>query len=57
MLVKVDETPFIYNLFASFFTWLLLVGYIVFPKAFTLLNKANALDKLRNVRKTVLTKA
>jgi hypothetical protein len=29
----------------------------VFLKAFTLLNKAKALNKLGNVRKTVLTKA
>ena len=57
MLVKVDETPFIRNLFASFFIWLLLAGYIVFPGAFTLLNKANALDELGNVGKTVLTEA
>jgi hypothetical protein len=57
MLVKVDETPFIRNLFASFFTWLLLAGYIVFPGAFTSLNKANALDELGNVGKTALTEA
>jgi hypothetical protein len=57
MLVKVNETLFIRNLFASFFTWLLLASYIVFPRAFTSLNKAKALNKLGNVRKTVFTKA
>jgi hypothetical protein len=57
MLVKVDETLFICNLLASFFTWLLLAGYIVFPKAFTSLNKGSALDELGNVRKAILTKA
>jgi hypothetical protein len=57
MLVKVDETPFIRNLLASFFTWLLLAGYIVFLRAFTSLNKGGALDELGNVGKAILTEA
>ena len=55
MLVKVDETPFIRNLFASFFIWLLLAGYIVFPGAFTSLSKAKALNEFGNVGNTILT--
>lgn len=55
MLVKVDETPFIRNIFASLFTWLLLAGYIVFPGAFTSLSNANDLNKFGNVGKAVLT--
>lgn len=57
MLVKVNETLFIRNLLASFFTWLLLAGYIVFSKAFTFINKKGALNELGNVKKAILTKA
>jgi hypothetical protein len=57
MIVKVDETLFICNLLTSFFTWLLLASYIVFPRAFMSLGNAKALNRLGNVRKIVLTQA
>ena len=39
MLLSLDAIPRLHNLLASFFTWLLLAGYVVFPATFTSLNK------------------
>jgi hypothetical protein len=57
MLVKVDQTPFIRDFLAGLFTWLLLAGYIVFPRAFKSLDNANTVNELRTVGKTVLAAA
>jgi hypothetical protein len=35
MLLALDDIPMIYNLSASFFTWILLAGFILFPGTFT----------------------
>ncbi|KXN85969.1 hypothetical protein AN958_10640 [Leucoagaricus sp. SymC.cos] len=41
MLLALDDIPMIYNLSASFFTWILLAGFILFPGTFTSLQSAN----------------
>ena len=48
MLLELDEIPRLHNIYASFFTWILLAGYIVFPATFTSLNKN---DKLAQAAK------
>ena len=35
MLLSLDQIPRLHNILASFFTWILLAGYIVFPATFT----------------------
>lgn len=35
MLLALDDIPLIYDLSASFFTWILLAGFILFPGTFT----------------------
>jgi len=35
MLLHLDKIPRIYNLGASFFTWIVLAGFVVFPGTFT----------------------
>jgi cytochrome bd-type quinol oxidase subunit 2 len=54
MLLSLDRIPRLHNILASFFTWVLLAGYIVFPATFTSLRDsaqfqnhedANAVEK------------
>ena len=46
MLLAVDKIPRIHNLAASFFTWILLAGFVLFPGTFTnLKNSGNTLTK------------
>ena len=40
LLLSLDEIPRLHNIFASFFTWILLAGYIVFPGTFTSLEES-----------------
>ncbi|EKM77588.1 hypothetical protein AGABI1DRAFT_43048, partial [Agaricus bisporus var. burnettii JB137-S8] len=35
MLLELDDIPIVYNLAASFFTWILLAGFVLFPGTFT----------------------
>lgn len=62
MLLGLDNVPKLHNILASFFTWILLAGYIVFPATFNKLNdkdldakagdnalKEQALKTVRNV--------
>jgi len=35
MLLDLDTIPRLHNIFASFFTWILLAGFIIFPGTFT----------------------
>jgi predicted histidine transporter YuiF (NhaC family) len=44
MLLAVDQIPRLHNIFASFFTWILLAGYIVFPATFTSIQKAEGVS-------------
>jgi len=37
MLLALDDIPTTYNLLASFFTWILLAGFVLFPGTFTTL--------------------
>ncbi|KAF9450368.1 hypothetical protein P691DRAFT_615808, partial [Macrolepiota fuliginosa MF-IS2] len=41
MLLAIDDIPTLYNLLASFFTWILLAGFILFPGTFTHLQSLN----------------
>ena len=45
MLLGLDNIPRLHNIFASFFTWILLAGYVVFPATFTSINKNQSLDE------------
>ena len=45
MLLQLDDIPRMHNIFASFFTWVLLAGYVVFPATFTSINKNDKLDQ------------
>lgn len=66
MLLSLDRIPRLHNILASFFTWILLAGYIVFPATFTSLSDntrlqdhsqdANAIEKkiLEGVRNAPL---
>lgn len=42
---ELDEIPIFHNIFAIFFTWLLLAGYIIFPATFTSLKKSSVLSE------------
>jgi hypothetical protein len=35
MLLALDHIPRLHNIYASFFTWILLAGYVIFPGTFT----------------------
>ena len=41
MLLDLDNIPAFHNILASFFIWLLLAGYVVFPATFTTVNTNN----------------
>ncbi|KAJ7157637.1 hypothetical protein C8R43DRAFT_883320 [Mycena crocata] len=43
MLLAVDGIPPLYNILASFFTWILLAGFVLFPGTFTSLQDGNEL--------------
>lgn len=45
MLLGLDTIPRIHNLLASFFTWILLAGFLVFPGTFTSLQKYESSNK------------
>ena len=45
MLLDLDKIPRLHNICASFFTWLLLAGYVVFPATFTTVNKDNKITQ------------
>ncbi|KAK2593698.1 hypothetical protein QQS21_008606 [Conoideocrella luteorostrata] len=40
MLLDVDEIPLLHSILASFFVWLLLAGFLVFPGTFTTIQKS-----------------
>lgn len=42
MLLALDDIPFIHNLSAGFFNWILLAGFILFPGTFTSLENLSA---------------
>ncbi|KAF2187371.1 hypothetical protein K469DRAFT_570418 [Zopfia rhizophila CBS 207.26] len=48
MLLNLDQIPRLHNILASFFTWILLAGYIVFPATFNSIKKNNDLDEKAN---------
>jgi hypothetical protein len=41
MLIEVDAIPWFHNILATFFTWILLAGFIIFPGTFTSINPNN----------------
>lgn len=53
MLLALDSIPRLHNIFASFFTWILLAGFVLFPGTFTSLQDAQA-DVSNEVGKRVL---
>jgi hypothetical protein len=48
MLLSLDTIPRLHNIAASFFTWILLAGYVIFPGTFTTLQKST---KVQNAAK------
>ena len=46
MLLGLDNIPRMHNIYASFFTWLLLAGYVVFPATFTAVNKSSKITQM-----------
>ncbi|KAJ7813999.1 hypothetical protein B0H14DRAFT_2376402, partial [Mycena olivaceomarginata] len=46
MLLAIDSIPALYNILASFFTWILLAGFVLFPGTFTSLQEDNRLGAL-----------
>ncbi|KAJ7472701.1 hypothetical protein FB451DRAFT_1036025 [Mycena latifolia] len=46
MLLALDGIPPLYNILASFFTWILLAGFVLFPGTFTNLQENNELGSL-----------
>ena len=45
MLLELDAIPRLHNILASFFTWILLAGYLVFPATFNSLQKDHGLGQ------------
>lgn len=48
MLLELDAVPKMHNILASFFTWILLAGYIVFPATFNNLSEKDFSAKTDN---------
>jgi predicted histidine transporter YuiF (NhaC family) len=49
MLLSLDRIPRLHNIYAAFFTWVLLAGYIVFPATFTSIQQnQNLTDKAQD---------
>ncbi|KAJ7846922.1 hypothetical protein B0H13DRAFT_2406740 [Mycena leptocephala] len=46
MLLAIDSIPPLYNILASFFTWILLAGFVLFPGTFTSLQEDSRLPAL-----------
>jgi len=46
MLLAIDSIPAMYNMLASFFTWILLAGFVLFPGTFTNLQQNNELGAI-----------
>ncbi|KAJ4293979.1 hypothetical protein N0V90_007668 [Kalmusia sp. IMI 367209] len=51
MLLGLDNVSKLHNILASFFTWILLAGYIVFPATFNKLNDKDLDEKANNALK------
>lgn len=47
MLLHLDEIPRLHNILASFFTWILLAGFVIFPGTFTSLQSGKFDDKAK----------
>lgn len=48
MLLELDAVPRIHNMLASFFTWILLAGFIIFPGTFTSIQSLDLDDPSRS---------
>ncbi|KAG8718095.1 hypothetical protein FRC08_005982 [Ceratobasidium sp. 394] len=48
MLLELDAVPRVHNMLASFFTWILLAGFIIFPGTFTSIQSLNVDDPSRS---------
>lgn len=53
MLLALDSIPRLHNILASFFTWILLAGFVLFPGTFTSLQNVQA-DVSSEIGKQVL---
>jgi hypothetical protein len=53
MLLSLDTVPRIHNILASFCTWILLAGYIVFPATFTGLKDVEVKDENGDVKEAI----
>ena len=49
ILLQAEQIPILDNILASFSTWFLLAGYLVFPATFTSLRKSSALQSSNDV--------
>ncbi|KAI9799603.1 MAG: hypothetical protein M1833_003918 [Piccolia ochrophora] len=45
MLLNLDDIPKSHNILASFFTWILLAGYVIFPGTFTTLQRSGKIKE------------
>jgi hypothetical protein len=48
MLLDLDTIPRMHNIFAAFFTWILLAGFVIFPATFTSLSARLDSDEFKN---------
>jgi len=48
MLLAMDAIPRLYNILSSFFTWLLLAGFIIFPGTFTTISNLDSDTAIAN---------
>lgn len=55
MLLALDDIPQWFNLLASFFTWVLLAGFLLFPGTFTSLQEAASSDTTPEFQRRILT--
>jgi hypothetical protein len=44
MLLALDTIPRLHNILASFFTWILLAGFVIFPGTFTSLSTSDKIN-------------
>lgn len=48
MIIETETAPFVDNMLAKIFSWLLLAGYLVFPGTFTSIRDSKALEAATN---------
>jgi hypothetical protein len=48
MLLDMDNIPRLHNILASFFTWILLAGFVIFPGTFTSIQQLDSDPKVQS---------